>query len=110
MEETLKLILELYEEIRQHDFFSHREKILSSVIQTSGLYYALLKKGIITKDEWNEGIATMQNVYSKELHEAKEKVRIHDENARKIEEKMNAKNKKQENMKKTIKDIFRTDL
>lgn len=109
MEEKLKLILELYEEIRQHDFFSHREKILSSMIQTSGLYYALLKKGIITKDEWNEGIATMQNVYSKELNEVKEKVRIHDENARKIEEKMNAK-KEQENMKKTIKDLFGIDL
>ena len=110
MDDNLKLVLEYFDEIRQGDFCIQSEKIVNSTIHTMGLYYALFKKGIITRDEWDEGIATMQNVYSKELHEAKEKVRIHDENARKIEEKMNAKNKKQENMKNTIKDIFRIDL
>lgn len=110
MEENLKLVLEYYEEMRQYDFFSHREKILSSMIQTLGLYHALRKKGIITEDEWSEGISTMQNVYSKERHEVEEKVRIHEENARKIDEKIKAKNKEQENMKKTIKDIFGIDL
>lgn len=57
MDDNLKLVLEYFDEIRQGDFCIQIEKIVNSTIHTMGLYYALFKKGIITRDEWNEGIS-----------------------------------------------------
>lgn len=80
------------------------------MIQTTGLYHALLKKGIITKNEWNDGISEMKKIYSEEVHEIEEKVRIHKEKVKEIEKNITQENKKQENVKKAIKDIFGIDF
>ena len=57
MDDNLKLVLEYFDEIRQGDFCIQSEKIVNSTIHTMGLYYAFFKKGIITRDEWDEGIS-----------------------------------------------------
>ncbi|MEI1255995.1 hypothetical protein V8Q34_14750 [Blautia sp. JLR.GB0024] len=62
--DALDKIEEYYDQIRRCDYWSHRKSILDSIVITNGLYVALVRKGILTKEEFDSGISEAKDAFA----------------------------------------------
>ena len=58
-----KIIEEYRDSIRRCDYWSQRSLTFDSMMLAFGLYMALCKKGIITREEYNLGISSAKELY-----------------------------------------------
>lgn len=110
MENNLQLIINYYEEIRIIDFWSHRQKIADLMILTTGLLNVLLKKEIISDDEFSEGFSLAKKKFEKEINELEKNIKLHTDKKEELEKEILEINNKQKDMKKTLQDIFRINI
>ena len=106
----LELLLRYYEEVNLCNFWGHRQKIADSMILTTGLLNAILKKGIISDDEFSEGFSLAKKQFEKEINELEKNIKLHTDKKEELEKEILKINNKQKDMKKTLQDIFRINI
>lgn len=106
MENNLQPIIDYCDEIRLIDFWTHRQKIVDSMILTTGLLNALLKKEIISDEEFSEGFSLAKKQFEKEVNELEQNIKMHTDKKGKLEKELLGETEKQEETEKILQDIL----
>lgn len=105
-----ELILKYYEEIIFCNFWDNRGKIADIMIWISALCNLLIKKGIITKDEFDEGVSTAKKHHEETTNLIEKELELHKNKKENLEKEIKKHNEEQEKMNETMKEIFGIDL